>query len=116
MMQLLLSEPVVLCWGIGVVISLIYWLLFSPGSKLAGMGLQFFDTAPRSIILSEAIGLGGSIINVIFVPESTWTVIFLALWSTPLIIVTAYLSQILRHSIESHQSSASPENNPKVKS
>jgi hypothetical protein len=34
-------------------------------------------------------------------------VIFVAFWSTPLIIVTAYLSQVLRRSIESHQASVS---------
>ncbi len=110
MIQQLLYEPIVYYWGISVMIHPLYWMLFSHGSKLEGIGLRFFDTAVRSIILSETIGLGGTIISIMLAPENTLTLILLALWVTPLIVVSVYMSQRLRYTIESRQSLISSEN------
>ncbi|MCF2136827.1 MAG: hypothetical protein K9W43_06235 [Candidatus Thorarchaeota archaeon] len=103
MIEVLLDSPIVFCWGISVLLPIFYWLLFGFGSKLHGIGLRFFDTALRSIILSETIGLAGSLITTVLVPESASMVVVVALWASPLVVITAYLSQMLRRAIETTQ-------------
>lgn len=96
-------DPLVYWWLFCILLPLFYWLLFSYGSRFHGIGTRFFETAPRSIVLSEAIGLGASIIKIVLIPDNLLSTLFLIFWSTPLIVMTGYLSQMLRHAIESHR-------------
>lgn len=93
----------------------IYWLLFGPGSRFEGFCLVYFDTPLRSIILSEAIGIGGSTINVLLGVNTPFVMIFLAVVMTPIVIASAFLSQIIRHSMIQHQSSESLEEESSMK-
>ena len=96
LIQILLTESIVYWWSISVLIHPIYWLLFGPASRFEGIGVRFFDTPLRSIILAETIGIGGSTINVLLGINTPFTMIFLTVLMTPIVIVSAYLSQGLK--------------------
>jgi hypothetical protein len=91
-------------------------LLFGKGSKLEGVGISFFNTPWRSIITSELIGLGGSLIHAILVFESIPTLILLSIGMTPFILISVYFSQKLRKSIDKHQTPLSSENQIEIDS
>ncbi len=87
MMQQYPFDPLVYVWVFCVLLPFFYWLLFGYGSGFYGIGRRFFETAPWSIVLSEAIGLGASMIRTLMIPDSLLSTLFLGFLSTPLIVV-----------------------------
>lgn len=106
-MQVLLDDLTACWWSISVLINPVYWMLFGRASRFEGFGLRFFDTPLRSIVLAETIGIGGTTCNVLLGLETPFTMMFMILFATPMVIISAYFSQGLRKAIIDYQTSKS---------
>ena len=101
-------------WAISALLPVYYWLLFGATSKYEGIGLRFFETRTKTFISSEGIGILGTLVNLILVPEDALLILLMPIFMIPLFIITTYGGHELRHTIEDQQSKKKTDDQPNI--
>jgi len=85
-----------------------------PQVGMKDLGLGSLKTRTRTFIISSSFGIIGTLVNFILVPDDAVSLLILAVFSIPLIVLATYLSHGLRNNIAAHQAKMENDNHPSI--